>query len=37
MVCITTLNDTYYIYTNGKYNDLLGAKLYRRPPKEDAK
>lgn len=34
MVCITTLNDTYFIYTNGEYNDLLGAKLYRRPPKE---
>lgn len=36
MISITTLNDTYFIYTNGEYNDLLGAKLYRRPPKEES-
>lgn len=35
MISITTLNDTYFIYANGEYNDLLGAKLYRRPPKEE--
>lgn len=32
IISITTLNDTYFIYANGEYNDPLGAKLYRRPP-----
>ena len=27
--------NTYFIWTNGEYNERLGAKLYRRPPKED--
>lgn len=27
--------NTYFIWTNGKYNERLGAKLYRRPPKEE--
>lgn len=34
MISITTLNDTYFIYANGEYNDLLGAEIYLRPPKE---
>lgn len=35
MISIATLNDTYFIYANGEYNDLLGAKIYLCPPKED--
>lgn len=27
--------NTYFIWTNGEYNERLGAKLYRRPPKEE--
>lgn len=34
MISITTFNDTYFIYANGEYNDLLGAKIYLCPPKE---
>lgn len=26
--------NTYFIWANGEYNERLGAKLYRRPPKE---
>lgn len=31
---ITASNNVYYIYTYDDYNELLGAKLYRQPPKE---
>lgn len=27
--------NTYFIWANGEYNERLGAKLYRRPPKEE--
>lgn len=35
MISITTVNDTYFIYIHGEYNDMLGAKLYRHQPEEE--